>query len=147
MAQTEGMKANGVLFHTVRYSAPGHSKGNVVFLHGFADHVARYSHWFERFSQAGYSIFAYDMRFAGQTAKDAGTQGVAAFPDLLSDLDFFVQQEWRRSPGEKLYLMGHSTGGLLAAMCLLRLRAGPTLILEQTAHAQIPIPACRSYQA
>jgi acylglycerol lipase len=89
-------------------------------LHGFAEHIARYQHFFDKLSsESGYAVTGYDQRGFGKTAEATNSQGVASFPQLLDDLDFFIQEEIKRMPGVPLFLYGHSTGGLLAAICRL----------------------------
>lgn len=85
------------------------AKACVVFTHGFGEHSGRYTHVAEAFNEAGYSLYAYDLRGHGQSEGPRGhTPSYEHFQDDLSRVITRVKQVTSR---QKIVLFGHSLGG------------------------------------
>lgn len=87
----------------------------IVFLHGFGDHVNRYSHVFAKFASKGIEAFGWDQRGFGKTAvrhKNRGQTG--GWKVIAGDITTFLISN-RRS-GIPQFLFGHSMGGCIATM-------------------------------
>jgi acylglycerol lipase len=92
----------------------GDVKAVVILHHGLADHSARYQDFAVRLVHAGYAVYAHDMR---GHARSAGRRITFDEIDLLTgDLDRFVALVRTKEPGKKLFLFGHSLGGLTTAL-------------------------------
>ncbi|KAL0955746.1 hypothetical protein HGRIS_001961 [Hohenbuehelia grisea] len=107
-------------FYTRTYPAAGPSpKAVVVFVHGFAEHIGRYTHIHPRLAQAGFSVFAFDQRGFGKTGLDAekrskdSAYGKTSRPEQIEDIDWAVKHAEEKYPGVPIFLMGHSMGGAL----------------------------------
>jgi alpha-beta hydrolase superfamily lysophospholipase len=88
---------------------------HTVFLlaHGLGEHSGRYTHVADSFSGKGYAVFALDHRGHG---KSAGKRGhVEKFADYIADLDLLRHRAAEQFSGKKIFLLGHSLGGLIAA--------------------------------
>lgn len=100
----------------VRRSWPpaGSPRASIVLVHGYAEHSERYAWVGEQLAAAGFAVHAYDLRGHGRS--EGPRARVASFREHLDDLDAFfgvVRQEAGAGP---LFLLGHSMGGLVAAL-------------------------------
>lgn len=110
----------GTRFFTRTYhpSPSSHTKAVVVFVHGFAEHIARYEHVFPRWSSHGIAVFAYDQRGFGRTALDEQNKSKdsayakTSWKEQLEDIEWAVQHTKRQFTGVPVFLYGHSMVGL-----------------------------------
>lgn len=86
---------------------------NVVIIHGYGDHCARYDWTMERLCEANMATFTYDQRGHGQSPGKRGY--IHRFEDFLDDLDVFLAHIAPDLPEAPLFLMGHSMGGMVLA--------------------------------
>ena len=94
--------------HTTSAPVPN-SHGTVVLVHGLGEHSGRYSHVIEALNRAGWSVVAYDQRGHGRSP---GPRGVLPRADaLLDDLALVIDE----TNAQRVVLLGHSMGGLVAA--------------------------------
>lgn len=100
-----------VRLRTVRWDAP-EPRGSVVLVHGFGEHAGRYRHAGAFMAEAGWSVFAFDLRGHGESGGRRGT--LPSFEQLLEDLDVAREEAARTldAPGPSV-LVGHSMGGLV----------------------------------
>jgi len=107
---TEGTFAGvgGVPIHWERSAPPaGPPRGVVLLAHGYAEHVGRYRDFVAHLTASGLGVAAIDHR-----GRD--------FAEFIADLHTLagMAEEWW--PGVPRLLFGHSMGGLLAFLYLLR---------------------------
>jgi len=94
---------------------PGHRRA-VLFLHGWSDYffnvdLARF--W----SSAGYDFYALDMHNHGRSLRPESPGGyVSNLADYDAEIDVACRLIGRDGKNGPLTLMGHSTGGLVAAL-------------------------------
>ncbi len=87
-------------------------KGIIIGVHGFAEHSGRYRHVGEFFVKNGYSFYMMDLRGHG---KSGGHRAyVNNFDEFISDEDKFVDYVRELENVEKVYMLGHSMGGLIS---------------------------------
>jgi alpha-beta hydrolase superfamily lysophospholipase len=88
--------------------------GTVIIVHGLGEHAFRYAHVAERFNRTGYHVRAYDQYGHGESGGKRGA--IPTDMRLVDDLADVVDDS-RRSmrDGQKLYLLGHSMGGVVVA--------------------------------
>lgn len=97
-----------------RYSPPS-ARATVVVLHGGGDHSGRFAGLTSALVRAGFQAALVDLRGHGQS--DGRRWHVDAFQENLADLDAFVAKLSQDGvAGEKLFVVGHSHGGLVAAI-------------------------------
>ncbi len=90
----------------------------VVIVHGLFEHSGRYEYLAGRLVERGFTVEAYDHRGHGRSE---GLRGyVRLFNDYVDDLDSFLDTVLREHPGQKVFLLGHSMGGTVAAVCASR---------------------------
>lgn len=85
----------------------------VVLVHGFGEHVGRYSQWAESLNSFGVAVYGYDQRGFGQS-QDIPAY-VDHFSDYTDDLKVYLASVHQREEGLPLFLLGHSMGGTVAA--------------------------------
>jgi acylglycerol lipase len=104
-------------FYTRNYSPPSSSppKALLIAVHGFNEHVARYTQVHTPFAQRGIAVFAFDQRGFGLTVQKeengAGKKyAQTSWKEQLEDIEWAVK-EGRRVEGcgdVPVFLLGHS---------------------------------------
>lgn len=93
-------------------------KAVVVICHGLGEHGGRYGNLVNRIVPAGYAAFAHDHRGHG---KSAGLRGhVDSFDQYLNDVYRMIALARDTYPEKKVFLLGHSMGGLMVLAYALR---------------------------
>jgi len=86
-----------------------HARANLIFLHGYTEHIGRYGWMIEQLNNAEINVFAYDHRGYG---KSDGTRAyINRFGQYTDDLDIYLKQ--LEKPELPTFLMGHSMGSLI----------------------------------
>lgn len=103
--------APGIDLH-LRWVRPrGTPKGTVLLAHGVGEHAGRYGNLEAALTAGGWAFYAYDHRGHGRST--GRRVHVDAFDDYLDDLQK-VYEEVRSLAGEgKVFVYGHSMGGLI----------------------------------
>lgn len=90
----------------------------MVVAHGLGEHSGRYGNLVEHFVPKGYGIYALDHRGHGRSS---GIRGhVSSFLHFRDDLAAFIRKIIEETGHEKVVLVGHSMGGLIAISYSLR---------------------------
>lgn len=105
-------------FYTRTYLAPpSESKAVLVFIHGFAEHVGRYTEAHPQFAARGINVFTFDQRGFGNTALDAenksksSSYGKTSGEHQMDDVKWAIDHARKEFPGLPVFLSGHSMGG------------------------------------
>lgn len=86
-------------------------KGAICLIHGLGEHIGRYSHFAQYFTDNGYSVIGYDRRGHGLSGGKRGhTPRVDLLLDEVSQLLVQAKVHHQRMP---IFLYGHSMGGNL----------------------------------
>ncbi len=94
---------------------PERARATVVVLHGGGDHCGRYPALTAALVRAGFQAALVDFRGHGQS--DGRRWHVDGFSDYLHDVAAFVAKLSQDGiAGDRLFLVGHSMGGLVAAL-------------------------------
>ncbi len=114
-AHEEGFLNSGdhLRLYWQRYRPPS-PRATVLVLPGGGDHSGRYPALTTALVRGGFAVTLLDFRGHGQS--DGRRWYVDAFSDYLADLDAFVEAARSWAPGQKLFAVGHSQGGLVAAL-------------------------------
>nr|WP_276569310.1 alpha/beta hydrolase [Sphingopyxis panaciterrulae] len=95
----------------------GDPRAVVLLAHGYAEHAGRYGHVAARLTAAGYAVYGVDHMGHG---KSDGAMGYvprfALYVQGMAALIGRVREAW---PGKPRLLLGHSMGGLIAALLLI----------------------------
>lgn len=85
----------------------------LLVVHGWAEHSGRYTNLVDYFVPKGYAVCGLDHRGHG---KSEGLRGyVEQFTDYLNDLKTFFDTVHSEHGDTKIFLIGHSMGGTIAA--------------------------------
>ncbi len=90
----------------------GRAKAVLVISHGFNSHSGQYIWAAGQFAAAGYAVYAADLRGRGQVGRRALLVEKAG--DYVGDVDLAVQLAKSREPRLKVFMLGHSAGGVVA---------------------------------
>ena len=92
-------------------------KAAIVLVHGYAEHSGRYEHMAQRFTDAGYDVYTFDLRGHGRSE---GTPRVYVrdMAEHTGDVERFLTWVRERTSGLPLFLLGHSMGGAISARLL-----------------------------
>jgi len=96
-------------------------KAVICLVHGLGEHINRYNHVGQAFTNAGYALQGFDLRGHGLSGGQRGH--VPSYESLLDDIGDFLADAQKRYPGLPLFLYGHSLGGNLAINYALRFPA------------------------
>jgi len=88
------------------------TRGLVLISHGLGEHIARYDHLAAFLAEKKFAVFGPDHRGHGRS--DGRRGHVLAFDRYLRDFKIFRDDTVARFPGQKIFLLGHSLGGLIA---------------------------------
>ncbi len=88
------------------------SKASIIITHGIAEHSGRYDEITTKLNEEGFSVVRYDLRGHGQSQ---GKRGKLKHHQLMiEDLHALVLEE--KKSAKKIFLIGHSMGGLIVNM-------------------------------
>lgn len=112
LIETEGfLRAKDNLRLYWREIRPAAPKASVAIVHGYAEHSGRYLEVARHLANHGYAAHAFDYRGHGQA--DGRRGHVDHFSEYLDDLDVFLAKVKEKTGGRKLFVLGHSHGGLM----------------------------------
>ncbi len=107
--------------HTVTWLPVGKPRAGIFLVHGYGEHIGRYTHVAEALVNAGYAVFGLDHRGHG---KSDGLQAYfETIEQPIKDLAQYFEQVQQQYPNLKLFMLGHSMGSLLALAFALKYQA------------------------
>ena len=111
--------AGGVPIYYQRAApAPRSPRGVVLIAHGYAEHLGRYRAFVAHLTGRGFATAAVDHRGHGRSGGPRGH--CRTFADFVADLRTLADMTARWWPDVPRLLFGHSMGGLIAFLYLLR---------------------------
>jgi alpha-beta hydrolase superfamily lysophospholipase len=96
----------------------GAPRAAVLIAHGYAEHLGRYQEFIAHLAARGFAVAGIDHRGHGQSGGPRGH--CLSFDELVADLRALVDLAEASWPGVPRLLFGHSLGGLLSVVYLLR---------------------------
>lgn len=90
---------------------PLEPKGIVVVVHGFAEHMGRYSELISFLQNEGYGVYAINHLGHGGSGETRGH--VKDFFDMVDSVNKLV--ELAKKENKNIFMLGHSMGGLISA--------------------------------
>ncbi|MCS7188864.1 MAG: alpha/beta hydrolase [Bacteroidia bacterium] len=100
----------GEKLYTAWYPPKSHSKGGIVWVHGYAEHSGRYMEVVAYLIDKGWGSLIWDLRGHGRSTGKRGF--VTDIEEYLYDLTA-VWTYWREKIAKPVVLFGHSLGGLI----------------------------------
>ena len=102
----------------------GNPIANVIFLHGYGDHSARYGHLAAFLNSNNISFYTFDLRGHG---KSGGARwNVENFNYFIKDLDLFMKETKRQGELKNLFFIGYSMGSTICLKYLLCYNINPS---------------------
>ena len=114
--------SDGASIHYYRWLPTGSLRATVQITHGMGEHAARYDEFANRLTEAGYAVYANDLRGHGKTADpDAlGDMGDDGWNRTIEDAYELHQHLATEHPNVKRAFFGHSMGAMLTQQFLYR---------------------------
>ncbi len=103
----------GIRVYWQRYQPPS-PRATVMILPGGGDHSGRYPGLTSALVRAGFTCALLDFRGHGKS--NGRRWHVDGFSDYLEDLGAFAAKVRAEAAGQKVFVVGHSQGGLVAAL-------------------------------
>jgi alpha-beta hydrolase superfamily lysophospholipase len=97
-------------------------KAIVAVVHGHGEHSGRYNNVVDWFVPKGYAVYAFDLRGHGRSPGKRGY--IESFAEYRNDAAAFLDLVRSEEPNSKVFLLGHSQGGLIALNYVLHDGAG-----------------------
>lgn len=94
----------------------GTPRAHVAIVHGYGDHIGRYRTAIEGLVAQGFAVHGFDYRGHGRA--DGRRGACNKWTDYLDDLELFWARARKAAQGQKLFMLGHSHGGLMAVHLL-----------------------------
>jgi acylglycerol lipase len=111
----KGIRGSNIFYQS--WSPDEESKAILLVVHGLAEHCGRYMNVVNHFVPSGYTVYGLDH--LGHGKSDGERVCVERFQDYTLTLKtyFDMIRDWH--PGQPIFLVGHSMGGLIGAAYLL----------------------------
>jgi acylglycerol lipase len=106
----KGLKDYNIYYQT--WLPDKNAKAVLLVAHGFAEHSGRYANVVNHFVPKGYAVYALDHRGHGRS--DGERVQVDDFNDYIKDLKTFFNIVRKENPKDKIFLIGHSMGSVIA---------------------------------
>lgn len=90
----------------------GQPKAVVLVAHGLGEHISRYDNLINHIVPKGYAVYGLDHQGHGKS--EGQRIYVDRFQIYLDDLKTFYDMVRKENPDLKIFLLGHSMGGLIA---------------------------------
>ena len=95
----------------------GKTKACLAIVHGIGEHSSRYRNVVEHLVPLGYAVYSFDLRGHG---KSPGKRGfINSWEEYRRDVNTFLDKVRKEQTCRKLFLIGHSLGGLIVLNHLL----------------------------
>lgn len=95
---------------------PETPRAHVALVHGYADHIGRYRPVTEALLADGFAVHGFDYRGHGRAD---GRRGFCdKWPDYVDDLALYWERVRKAAAGQKIFLLAHSHGALMAVHLL-----------------------------
>ena len=132
----EGVGGLKIATHTWRPA--GRARAVVVIVHGFNAHSGMYGWVADQLVADGLAVYALDLRGRGKS--DGERYFVQKFSDYTGDLATFINLVKTREPGLPVFLLGHSAGGMVAAIYTLDHQNELVGLISESFAFEVPAP-------
>ncbi|MCH7862792.1 MAG: alpha/beta hydrolase [Proteobacteria bacterium] len=116
----------------------GDARAVVVLCHGFNAHSGQYAWVAARLVERGFAVYAPDLRGRGRSGGERFY--VEDIGDYVHDLGGAIAIAKSRHPGLKVFLLGHSAGGVTGATYVLDNQAEIAGFICESFAFQVPAP-------
>jgi alpha-beta hydrolase superfamily lysophospholipase len=116
----------------------GKPKAVVTLCPGFNSHSGQYVWPAEQLAQHGYAVYALDLRGRGKSSGERFY--VEDIADYVADVAATVRLAKSRNPGLRVFLLGHSAGGVTSAVYTVQNQAELAGFICEDFAFQVPAP-------
>jgi len=102
----------GVRIHMRSWIPEGAPRAVIVICHGVNSHGGQHAWTAEQFLERGFAVFAVDLRGRGKSEGERFY--VEDVADYVADLRGLISIAKERHPGLRVFLLGHSAGGVVS---------------------------------
>lgn len=113
-------------------------RATVVICHGFKSHSGFYSWTASRLVDAGFAVYAADLRGRGKSSGER--YYVEDVSEYVDDVATTVNLAKSREPGLPLYLLGHSAGGVISCYYTLDRQSELAGLICESFAFRVPAP-------
>jgi alpha-beta hydrolase superfamily lysophospholipase len=130
--------AGGFKIFARSWRPEGTPRAVVALSHGFNSHSGYYVWAAEQLQASGFAVYALDYRGRGRS--DGERYYVEKFSEYQGDLDLLVKTARSREPGLKIFILGHSAGGVIACNYVLDNQADIAGLICESFAYRVPAP-------
>jgi alpha-beta hydrolase superfamily lysophospholipase len=138
MKEEQFSGSGGTRLH-MRVWRPAAPRAVVVICHGVNSHSGQYFWTGERLAAAGFAVYAYDHRGRGKS--EGPRFYVGDISEYTDDLGIFIALAKSRELGKKVFLLGHSAGGVVSCAWALDHQAEIAGFICESFAFEVPAPA------
>ena len=131
--------ADGTKLATQRWTASS-PRAAVVLVHGLAEHLGRYDHVGSQLAARGFDVRGSDLRGFGRSEGERAY--IEDFDQYTSDLEGDLTAA--ADLGVPVVLLGHSLGGLIAALYAAGEHPQPNLLILSAPAVEAKVPAAKA---
>ena len=131
-------EASGLNIAYRSWQPEGTARGVVLIVPGFNSHSGQYLWVGEQLAASGLAVYAIDLR--GRGLSDGERFYVDTIDDYVSDVHGLMAVVKAEQPGKKVFLLGHSAGGVTACVYTLDHQAELAGLISESFAFQVPAP-------
>jgi len=132
----DGKDGNQIFFRCWRPAGP--PSAVVAICHGVNSHSGQYDWTARQLVENGFAVYALDLRGRG---KSSGARFyVKDVDEYVGDLATLIDLAKRREPGLKVFLLGHSAGGVVSCVYTLEHQAEIDGLICESFAFRVPAP-------
>ncbi len=130
--------AGGVKIFVRSWRPATSPRGVIVISHGFNSHSGQYAWAAQQFVSKGFAVYAADLRGRGKSEGPRFLVGEVG--EYLSDVDLAVKLAKTREPGQPVFMLGHSAGGVVACSYALEHQSELAGLICESFAFRVPAP-------
>ncbi|UAY50887.1 alpha/beta hydrolase [Ferruginibacter albus] len=130
--------ANGMNIFYRNWKPADTPKALVIIAHGFNSHSGYYQWTAEQLTDQDFEVYAID--FPGRGNSDGERYYIADYNEFVEDLDKLINIAQAAHPGLKIFLLGHSAGGVLSSVYSLKYQQKLSGFICESFAFQVPAP-------
>jgi acylglycerol lipase len=130
---------DGLRLNLRSWRASGTPRASIIIVHGFKAHSGQYAETAMQLVGAGLAVYAPDLRGHGRS--EGERFWVDQFSDYVADLEQLVRLVRERESNAPLFLLGHSVGGVVAALFALEHPSQITGLITESFAFELPPPS------